>query len=133
MLAVRGHIAVIPGGAELGQIDGHDLVDVDELAGFAKRKELALEKGPQLLAGGVFQATSLLILQERANRIFDGRTAGLHLIDAGGISLGFLLPSISFGLFPASCPGRLTDGLSIGQNSRSHFGQRQRLHCVLSA
>ena len=31
MLAVRGHVAVVPGGAELGQIDGHDLVDVTNL------------------------------------------------------------------------------------------------------
>jgi len=70
LLAVRGHIAVVPGGAELGQIDGYDLVDVDELAGRAKRKELALEEGPRLLAGGVLQPASLFVFEEHADRIF---------------------------------------------------------------
>jgi hypothetical protein len=46
VLALRGHVAVVPGGAELGQVDGEDLVDVNELARLSEGKELALEKRP---------------------------------------------------------------------------------------
>jgi hypothetical protein len=122
MLAVRGHVAVAPGGAELGQIDGHDLVDMDELACLAEGKELALEKGPRLLAGGVLQTTSFFVFEEHPNRIFNGRTTRLRLIDAGGVGLSFLLAGISFRLLPASRAGRLADGFSIGQDATEPFG-----------
>jgi hypothetical protein len=36
VLAVRGHFAVVPGGAELGQINGQNLIDMDELASFTE-------------------------------------------------------------------------------------------------
>ncbi len=44
MLAVRGHVAVVPGRTELGQIDGQDLIDMNELASFAEGQELALKE-----------------------------------------------------------------------------------------
>src|SRR5271156_2082771 len=105
MLAVRGHIAVVPGGSELGQIDGHNLIDMDELACLAEGKELALEEGPRLLAGGVLQAASFFIFEEHPNRIFNGRPTGLRLIHASGVGLSFLLAGISFCLLPASSAG----------------------------
>jgi len=40
VLAMRGHIAVVPGGTELGQIDRQELIDMDELAGFAEGQKL---------------------------------------------------------------------------------------------
>ena len=122
MLAVRGHVAVVPGGAELGQIDGHDLVDMDELACLAEGKELALEERPRLLAGGVLQPASLFIFEEHADRIFDGSTKGLRLIDSSGVGLSFLLASVSLRLLPASSAGRFADSLSIGRDAAEPDG-----------
>jgi hypothetical protein len=102
MLAMRGHIAGVSGGTKLGQVDRKNLIDMNELVYLAEGKGLALKECLRSLTGGVLQPTSLFVLQEHANRIFDGRATGLHLIDAGRISLGFLLPGISLRQFPAS-------------------------------
>ena len=122
MLAVRGHVAVVPGGAELGQIDGHDLVDVDELAGLAKGQVLAFEESPRFLAGGVLQPASLFVFEEHADRIFNGRMTGLRLIDASGVGLSFLLAGLSFRLLPAARAGRLADRFAVRQDSPEPFG-----------
>ena len=87
-----------------------------------KGRNLALEERPRLLAGGVLQPASLFIFEEHADRIFDGRTTGLRLINASGVGLGFLLAGVSFRLLPASSAGRLADGLSIGQDAPEPFG-----------
>ena len=110
-----------PGGTKLGQVDRKNLINMNELACPAEGKELALKECPRFLAGGGLQPTSLFVLQEHANRIFDSRTTGLHLIDAGRIRLGFLLTGVSLDLFPASRSGRLTNGFSIGQDATEPF------------
>jgi hypothetical protein len=47
---MRGSLAVIPGGPELGQVDRKNLVKVNELPRLAEGKELAFQKRARFLA-----------------------------------------------------------------------------------
>lgn len=51
MLTMSRDVAVIPGGAELGQIDRKEPVEMDKLAGLAEGQELTLQQRVRLLAG----------------------------------------------------------------------------------
>lgn len=95
---------------------------MNKLPCLAEGKELAFQKSPGFLAGGMLQTPRLLIFETCADGIFHRGPPNLDLIDASGVGLGFLLAGVSFRLLPASCAGRLADRFAIRQDTSEPFG-----------